>query len=167
LLLADRVLSRRQVKLREVVVGGDAKSFYLVMEFLEHDLRDLMDEMKIPFVSSEIKRLMLQLLSGVAHLHDNWIVHRYAPDVRWSVLVLWRMESDGWCPGRYRSDLKTSNLLLNNKGVLKIADFGLARHYGSPLKVPFFFGCTPLLRVSYGTDGCDGGGSCRSTRTWW
>ena len=50
---------------------------------------------------------MIQLLRGVAHLHDNWIIHR---------------------------DLKTSNLLLSHKGVLKIADFGLAREYGSPLK---------------------------------
>ena len=31
-------------------------------------------------------------------------------------------------------DLKTSNLLLSHQGVLKIADFGMAREYGSPLK---------------------------------
>jgi predicted unusual protein kinase regulating ubiquinone biosynthesis (AarF/ABC1/UbiB family) len=31
-------------------------------------------------------------------------------------------------------DLKTSNLLLNNRGELKICDFGLSRQYGSPLK---------------------------------
>ncbi|TKS77167.1 Cyclin-dependent kinase 11B [Collichthys lucidus] len=55
----------------------------------------------------EVKTLMIQLLRGVRHLHDNWILHR---------------------------DLKTSNLLLSHKGILKIGDFGLAREYGSPLK---------------------------------
>ena len=50
---------------------------------------------------------MKQLLAAVAHLHDNWILHR---------------------------DLKTSNLLLSHKGILKVGDFGLAREYGSPLK---------------------------------
>lgn len=55
----------------------------------------------------EVKCLMLQLLKGVHHLHHQWILHR---------------------------DLKTSNLLMSHRGILKIADFGLAREYGSPLK---------------------------------
>ncbi|XP_057251684.1 cyclin-dependent kinase G-2-like [Beta vulgaris subsp. vulgaris] len=38
---------------------------------------------------------------------------------------------DNWVLDR---DLKTSNLLMNNQGELKICDFGLARQYGSPLK---------------------------------
>jgi cell division cycle 2-like protein len=58
-----------------------------------------------PFLSSEVKRLLLQLVSGMVYLHDNWILHR---------------------------DLKTSNLLLNNRGQLKIADFGMARYVGDP-----------------------------------
>lgn len=49
---------------------------------------------------------MRQLLEGVAYLHDNWVLHR---------------------------DLKTSNILYNNRGQLKICDFGMARQYGSPL----------------------------------
>lgn len=57
------------------------------------------------FLSSEVKRLLLQLTSGIAYLHENWILHR---------------------------DLKTSNLLLNNRGQLKIADFGMARYVGDP-----------------------------------
>ena len=78
------------------------------MDFIEHDLKSLLTLMPQPFLQSEIKTLMLQLLSAVAHCHDNWILHR---------------------------DLKTSNLLMNNRGTIKVADFGLARRYGDPVGV--------------------------------
>ncbi|XP_060214150.1 cyclin-dependent kinase G-2 isoform X1 [Lycium barbarum] len=95
------------VDVKEVVVGSSLDSIFMVMEYMEHDLKALMETMKQPFTQSEVKCLMLQLLQGVKYLHDNWVLHR---------------------------DLKTSNLLLNNRGELKICDFGLARQYGSPLK---------------------------------
>lgn len=95
------------VDVKEVVVGSSLDSIFMVMEYMEHDLKALMETMKQPFSQSEVKCLMLQLLEGVKYLHDNWVLHR---------------------------DLKTSNLLLNNQGELKICDFGLARQYGSPLK---------------------------------
>ena len=104
--LVREVDARAPNVLRSRVCVG-ARSIYLVMEFLEHEVKDLMEAMRAPFSPSEVKCLMVQLLSGVRHLHDNWILHR---------------------------DLKTSNLLLNNKGILKICDFGLAREYGDPLK---------------------------------
>ncbi|KAG5029378.1 hypothetical protein JHK82_012972 [Glycine max] len=95
------------VDVKEVVVGSSLDSIFMVMEYMEHDLKGLMEAMKQPFSQSEVKCLMIQLLEGVKYLHDNWVLHR---------------------------DLKTSNLLLNNRGDLKICDFGLARQYGSPLK---------------------------------
>eukprot|EP00250_Pteridium_aquilinum_P012882 c21003_g1_i1 orf=383-3004(-) len=95
------------VDVKEVVVGSNLDSIFMVMEYMEHDLKGLMETIKQPFSQSEVKCLMLQLFAGVKHLHDNWVLHR---------------------------DLKTSNLLLNNRGELKICDFGLARQYGSPLK---------------------------------
>ncbi|KFK24126.1 hypothetical protein AALP_AAs61937U000100 [Arabis alpina] len=94
------------VNVKEVVVGNGG-SVFMVMEHLEHDLRGVMDRMKQPFSTSEVKCLMIQLLEGVKYLHSNWIIHR---------------------------DLKPSNLLLNNSGELKICDFGMARQYGSPIK---------------------------------
>ncbi|PHH70190.1 hypothetical protein CDD82_7289 [Ophiocordyceps australis] len=97
------------VALHQVVVGNDAprldNSVYLVLEFIEHDLKGILDDMPEPFLASEIKCLLIQLASGLAYLHDRWILHR---------------------------DLKTSNLLLNNRGQLKIADFGMARYVGDP-----------------------------------
>ena len=97
------------VTVREIVVGSDINQIYIVMDFVEHDLKGLMETMrkkKQIFLPGEIKCLMIQLLSAIHHLHDNWILHR---------------------------DLKSSNLLLSHNGILKVGDFGLAREYGSPL----------------------------------
>ena len=82
-------------------------SIFMVMEYMEHDLKRFMGTLEHPFSQSQVKCLMLKLFEGIKHLHDNWVLHR---------------------------DLKTSNILLNNQGELKICDFGLARQYGSPLK---------------------------------
>ena len=54
------------------------------MDFVEHDLKSLMDTMREKqqvFLPGEIKCLMLQLLRAIAHLHDNWILHRLASNV--------------------------------------------------------------------------------------
>lgn len=98
------------VRIKEIVVGSSMDKIFIVMEYVEHDLKSLMDTMKSrnrTFSLGEVKCLLIQLLKAIAHLHDNWILHR---------------------------DLKTSNLLLSHQGVLKVCDFGLAREYGSPLK---------------------------------
>lgn len=65
------------VDVKEVVVGSSLDSIFMVMEYMEHDLKGLMDVMKQPFSQSEVKCLMLQLLEGVNYLHDNWVLHRY------------------------------------------------------------------------------------------
>ncbi|KAK4897072.1 hypothetical protein LTR28_001770, partial [Elasticomyces elasticus] len=66
---------RHIVELREVVVGETMGDVFLVMEFLEHDLKTLMLDMEEPFVPSEIKTLMLQLGGAVEFLHQHWIMH--------------------------------------------------------------------------------------------
>mmetsp|Transcript_30579 Transcript_30579/g.79778 ORF Transcript_30579/g.79778 Transcript_30579/m.79778 type:complete len:422 (+) Transcript_30579:244-1509(+) len=95
------------VNVREVVVGDTLDEIFMVMEYLEHDFRNLLDVMPHPFGQSEVKCLLQQLLEATAYMHKNWVIHR---------------------------DLKTSNLLMNGEGVLKICDFGLAREYGDPIK---------------------------------
>ena len=51
-------------------------SVYIVMEYLEHDLKSLIQDMQYPFTEAEIKWIMRELLSAVAYLHDNWTIHR-------------------------------------------------------------------------------------------
>ncbi|KAF9204186.1 Cyclin-dependent kinase 10 [Podila verticillata] len=93
------------VLVKEVAVGRDLDQIFLVMEYCEQDMAALMDNIKKPYAPSEVKCLMYQLLKGIEYCHDHYVIHR---------------------------DLKLSNLLLNAQGILKIADFGLARSFGMP-----------------------------------
>lgn len=77
-------------------------TFYLVFEFCDHDLSGLLSNSQLKFSLSDIKRIMQQLLDGLFYIHYNKILHR---------------------------DLKASNILMTKNGVLKLADFGLARTY--------------------------------------
>lgn len=64
------------VNVKEIVVGSNIDKIYIVMEYLNHDLKSLMERMKSKFQLGEVKTLMLQLLSAIAFLHDNWVLHR-------------------------------------------------------------------------------------------
>lgn len=78
---------------------------YMVTPYMEHDLSGMLTNPDIHFTEPQIKCYMLQLLEGLRYLHSSHILHR---------------------------DMKAANLLISNKGVLQIADFGLARHYEEP-----------------------------------
>ena len=86
------------VNLLRVVNGKKPNAIFLVFEYCEHDLARLLETMRVPFTEAESKCLCLQLLQAVEYLHRRWVFHR---------------------------DLKLSNLLLNNRGELKLCDFGL------------------------------------------
>lgn len=96
------------VTVREMVVGTALDKVFMVMEFMEMDLKDAMEKTgKSPFSQSELKGMMFQILSGIEHIHSKWMIHR---------------------------DLKTSNILVHHTGRIALADFGLARRYQHPLK---------------------------------
>ncbi|KAK0625657.1 Negative regulator of the PHO system [Lasiodiplodia hormozganensis] len=80
----------------------------LVFEYMDRDLKKYMDSRgdRGQLDPVTIKSFMYQLLRGVAFCHENRVLHR---------------------------DLKPQNLLTNNKGQLKLADFGLARAFGIPV----------------------------------
>ncbi|XP_042024428.1 protein IMPAIRED IN BABA-INDUCED STERILITY 1-like [Salvia splendens] len=87
------------MKLEGIITSRLSCTIYLVFEYMEHDLAGLLSCPDITFTESQIKCHMKQLLSGLDHCHSRGIMHR---------------------------DIKSSNILVNNQGVLKIADFGLA-----------------------------------------
>lgn len=87
------------IKLEGLVTSRMSCSLYLVFEYMEHDLAGLAASPDIKFSEAQVKCYMHQLLSGLEHCHNRHVLHR---------------------------DIKGSNLLLDNSGILRIADFGLA-----------------------------------------
>ncbi|EFA81670.1 p34-cdc2 protein [Heterostelium album PN500] len=89
-------------------VFAHKSNVYLVFELMAWDLQQVIEDRSIILKPSDIKSYMKMLLQGIEACHNNWILHR---------------------------DLKPNNLLCSADGDMKLADFGLARQYGSPHKV--------------------------------
>ncbi|KAG2588741.1 probable serine/threonine-protein kinase At1g54610 isoform X2 [Panicum virgatum] len=109
ILILRRLDHPNVIKLEGLVTSRMSCSLYLVFEYMEHDLAGLAASPDIKFTLPQIKCYMQQLLSGLEHCHDNNVLHR---------------------------DIKGSNLLLDNNGILKIADFGLATFFDPRHKQP-------------------------------
>ncbi|KAL7419600.1 Cyclin-dependent kinase catalytic subunit [Cryptotrichosporon argae] len=90
------------------IVHSDSK-LYLVFEFLDLDLKRYMDSIgdKEGLGPQMVKKFTYQLVKGLYYCHAHRVLHR---------------------------DLKPQNLLINKEGNLKLADFGLARAFGIPLR---------------------------------
>ncbi|KAI0750807.1 kinase-like domain-containing protein [Daedaleopsis nitida] len=88
------------VRLYEMMVSHG--TVYMVIEYMDHDLSGVLQQTQFVFTDAHLKSFCRQMLSGLAYLHHKGVIHR---------------------------DIKGSNILVNSRGELKLADFGLARVY--------------------------------------
>mmetsp|Transcript_16792 Transcript_16792/g.23360 ORF Transcript_16792/g.23360 Transcript_16792/m.23360 type:complete len:304 (-) Transcript_16792:74-985(-) len=93
------------VKLKDVLYLKS--KLYLIFEFLEYDLKQYMDSSPHMLDPMLVKSYLYQILKGIVFCHSHRILHR---------------------------DLKPQNLLIDKKGIIKLADFGLSRAFGIPLR---------------------------------
>ncbi|XP_066302728.1 cyclin-dependent-like kinase 5 isoform X1 [Branchiostoma lanceolatum] len=93
------------VRLHDVL--HSEKKLTLVFEYCDQDLKKYFDSCSGDIDPETVKSFMYQLLRGLAFCHSHNVLHR---------------------------DLKPQNLLINKNGELKLADFGLARAFGIPVR---------------------------------
>jgi len=83
------------------------KKLHLIFEFLDYDLKKFLDHNGGPLHPQLVKSYLYQMLDAITYCHSKRILHR---------------------------DLKPQNLLIDKNGHIKLADFGLARAFGIPIK---------------------------------
>ena len=93
------------VELKEVLYTIDC--LYLVFEYVEYDLKKYLRSLKVPPSASSVKKMVYQIVQAIDYCHAHRVMHR---------------------------DLKPQNILVDADGNIKLADFGLARAFGIPIK---------------------------------
>eukprot|EP00754_Rhynchopus_humris_P042977 Rhum_TRINITY_DN2891_c0_g1::Rhum_TRINITY_DN2891_c0_g1_i1::g.8746::m.8746 len=95
------------VRLFDVAHSESKRQLTLVFEFLDKDLKMYLDYNKGDIPAVEVRSFLKQLLKSIEYCHSRSVLHR---------------------------DLKPQNLLIGADKTLKLADFGLGRSFGVPVK---------------------------------
>lgn len=94
------------VALQDVIM--EENRLYLIFEFLSCDLKKYLDKLEKKYMEeSQLKSFLYQILDAILFCHKRRILHR---------------------------DLKPQNLLVQGDSIIKIADFGLGRAFGIPVR---------------------------------
>lgn len=81
-------------------VGQDEGTYYIVMEYVEgQTLKKYIESQQVIPLSTAIN-IAIMICDGVQHAHENQVIHR---------------------------DVKPQNILITSQGLVKVADFGIAR----------------------------------------
>jgi serine/threonine protein kinase len=88
-------------------VESSESKLYLIFEFCDSDLKKYMNNIRGSLTPKLVKELMYQMTTGITYCHMHRLIHR---------------------------DLKPQNILVDKNGVLKLADFGLARAFTIPIE---------------------------------
>ncbi|KAJ0237043.1 hypothetical protein HA466_0249680 [Hirschfeldia incana] len=107
ILILRRLNHPNVIKLEGLVTSRMSTSLYLVFRYMHHDLAGLAASPDITFTEQQVKCYMKQILSGLEHCHSQGVLHR---------------------------DIKGSNLLIEDDGVLRIGDFGLATFFDAGIR---------------------------------
>lgn len=106
--LLQHLRSHNVVSLLEVMV--EKNECFMVFEYLSHDLTGLINHPTFTLTAAHKKNLAKQMFEGLNYLHHRGILHR---------------------------DIKAANILISNRGLLKFADFGLARFFSKSRQLDY------------------------------
>ncbi|KAJ6053147.1 uncharacterized protein N7446_009159 [Penicillium canescens] len=125
------VYTQRQVALKKIRMEGEKDGFpsqrnhnvvnllevmveknecFMVFEYLSHDLTGLINHPTFSLTLAHKKDLAKQMFEGLNYLHHRGVLHR---------------------------DIKAANILISNRGLLKFADFGLARFFSKSRQLDY------------------------------
>ena len=110
------------------IAGQQSNKLYLVFEFLDKDLKRYMDSVDGPLAPQLVKSYLWQVRAGErAVVPLRAVTHFCRAQL---------CQGIKFCHARrvLHRDLKPQNLLIDRNGQLKIADFGLARAFGLPVR---------------------------------